>query len=156
MEIRNCNWKCIVDEVKYWDAIDLIRNLEEEMEKVRNGLIHWVFSPTMNFPSLSGLPNTVLLSPEIRETEDGIQIAFSNLRGILHEDLTIEINDNELIVTVIIPQGESEKLLGQFKMHVPIDFDIESCDATLEHDSLKICLRRISPTKKAKKIVKIK
>ena len=156
MEIRKSNWKCIVDEVKYWDAIDLIRNFEEEMEKVRNGLIHWVFSPTMNFPSLSGQLNSHILSPEIEDTQEGIQITFTNLRGILREDVHIEIDDNEITVCIDIAQGEIEKLTGRFRMLIPADIDVETCNAELENDLLKICLRRIIPTKTMKKIVKIK
>lgn len=156
LEIRKSNWKIILDEVKYWDALDLIRNFEVEMEKARNGLIHWFFSPIMNFPSLSGQLNSFILSPEIEETEDDIRISFPNLRGISREGIRVEINRNEFNVSIEINRDEGCKVIGWFRMHTPEGIDIETCTAELEGDFLRICLKRKTPLQKVKRIIEIK
>lgn len=142
MRINRVDWRNLFEEVKYWDALDLLRNFEEEMENARNGLIHWMLSPYMQFPQLIEDRNTMLLTPEISEKEGGIEIDFPHLENVEKDDIDIEIVNSDLLVIVKFKKSKDEKIIGWLRLKIPDDMNLETCEAELTRGKLKICLKK--------------
>lgn len=142
MKIQRINWYTLVDDVKYWDAVDLIRNFEEEMENMRNGLIHWMLTPDMHFPTPSKRYDTKLLEPRISEGEMGLEFNFPNLDKVKREDINIEIISNELLVTIVMNEGKEKNIIGRFRIRIPDNFDARTCEAEFMEKELRIFLER--------------
>lgn len=142
MRMKIVSWHNIVDEVRYWDAIDLLRNLDDELDNARRGLANCVFCHGENFPYPGEDQGVAPLRPEIAERKGGIEIAFPELRGAKREDITVEVDDRELSVTARIAKTGGKGVLGRFRMVLPDGVDGETCHAEHKTDGLRICLKR--------------
>lgn len=142
MKMRIVDWRGICDEVRYWDAMDFLRNLEDEMENARRGLVNWMFCPGAEYPFMGEARTGMLLKPEITARNDHIEIAFPNLDEARKEDIDVEIEGRDLSVNVKIGGSGGKESLGWFRMRVPDDMDAEACEARHDGGILRICLRR--------------
>lgn len=141
MSLKVIKWSDIVDEVRYWDAVDLLRNLDDELENAGRGLANCIFHPDRHYPYEADR-GRILLKPEISKKNDRVEIEFPNLKNVRREDIDVEIEDRELRINVKKEKADKGEILGWFRMEIPEEFDAETCNAEHKGGSLKICLRK--------------
>jgi HSP20 family molecular chaperone IbpA len=142
MGMKSVRWCDIVDEVRYWDAVDLLRNLDDELERAGRGLANCVFHPGHEYPYAGAGRGKILLKPEISKKDDHVEIDFPNLKHVRREDIDVEIEDRELRINVRKEKPDKGEVLGWFRMEIPEEFDAETCHAEHSEGKLKICLRK--------------
>lgn len=142
MGMKSVRWCDIVDEVKYWDAVDLLRNLDDELERAGRGLASCVFHPGQAYPYGGAGQEKVLLKPEISKKDDHVEIDFPNLKNVARKDIDVEVEGRELRINVKVEKDGKSRVAGWFRMNIPDEFDAETCRAEHSGGCLKICLKR--------------
>lgn len=155
LRIRIMTWRNIPDQVRYWDAMDLLDNLEREMENARNGFLNCVFAQDSGFPIYSDEVEFVHLKPETQIKNDHLQLYFDELKGIEKDDIDISVEDGLFYVRVALGESSGKEVIGVFHMRVPPSFDVETCDAEMKEGKLVICMRK-KEKKAGRKKVKVK
>jgi hypothetical protein len=138
MKMTVVNWRNIVDEVRCWDAADLLHNLDDELENARKGFTNCLLC--LKHGEEEGAP--LLLKPEISVRNDHLEISFSDLEGVEKDDIDVSIENGEILVNVEIENEEGGTSLGWFRMRIPHDFDGETCEAEHCDGTLTLLLRR--------------
>lgn len=150
LKFKVVNWRNLAEEARYWDALDLLRNLDEEMENARRGLTSCVFCRDLADTETAG---RILLKPEVLVEPDHLEITFPNLKNVRKEDIDVTTEDHELEVDVSLEKEDGKVVVGWFRMSIPQDYDAEACEAEHEKGSLKICLKkRVVPARKKIKL----
>jgi len=148
MRIRQMDWRHLCDEVRYWDATDLLSNFQEEMENVRTGLIHWMLKPCSSFPIAPESVCDMMLPPEVSESEGGVEFIFPGMEKVERDDIWIEIMDDELILKISKKVDEGEVAHHYSRLSIPDDLNRETCEATISQGKLKISFERRKTFKK--------
>ena len=86
MGLKVVRWCDIVDEVRYWDAIDLLKNLDDELENAGRGFASCIFHPGQDYPYAGAGRGKTLLKPEISKKNDHVEIRFPNLKNVQREE----------------------------------------------------------------------
>lgn len=147
MKLTVVNWRNICDEIRYWDAMDLLRNLDCELENANKGFANCLFcSKSMEEGG------RLLLTPDIAVHGDRMELSFPNLEGVDKDDIDVTIENGEISVNVELEGEDGKSLFGWFRMRIPQDFDADSCDAEHKGSALRICLKRKAPPPSKKKI----
>jgi len=144
------SWRNIVDEIRYWDAIDLLRNLDDELENASRGFANCMFCSRAHDREES---DALLLKPEISVRDGRLELSFPDLEGVDKDDIDITIENGEILVNVRIEGEEGGTLFGWFRMKIPQDFDADTCEAEHKDGELRVCLVRRKPSASKKKIV---
>ena len=155
MRIRIMTWRNIPDQIRYWDAMDLLDNLEQEMEKARSGYLHCVFLPGVNYPLYSEDVAFTQLKPEIRIKDDYLHLDFGELKDVEKDDINISLEDGIFHVRVILGEDSGKEIIGVFHMRVPPSFDPETCNAEMKNSKLSICMQK-KDRKLSKRKIKVK
>ena len=153
MKLKRTDWHNIVDQVRYWDAMDLLENLEQEMEKARSGMLHCVFEIEPD-TSLQLKSYEFALSPRIRDTGRELRIEFGGMHRVSKEDVNISIESGMLDVLVRYFASDGRESVGRFVTRLPLEIDAETCEAELNKGKLVICLKKATGTTKKKIAVK--
>lgn len=147
MKLKRTDWHCIVDQVRYWDAMDLLDNLEHELEKARSGMLHYVFEIEPD-TSLQLKSYEFALSPKIRDTGREVRIEFDGMHRVSKDDVNISIDSGMLDVLVRYFSPDNRESVGRFVMRLPLGIDVETCEAELSKGKLVICLKKTGTGKK--------
>jgi len=149
LKLRTMVWRDLVEQVKYWDAIDLIDNFEEEMRHADSGLLHCIFCQGIENPYKVEISRgMVSLSPEIHTMENGIRLDFHDLHGLSKEDIEVSVDSDILSVTAEISDEAGNRFKGTFSMRIPYGLDPDSCDAEFDDGLLSIILSKSTSPKK--------
>ncbi|MEM2839909.1 MAG: Hsp20/alpha crystallin family protein [Thermoplasmata archaeon] len=148
MKLKRTDWHCIVDQVRYWDAMDLLENLEQELEKARSGMLHYVFEIEPD-TSLQLKSYEFTLSPRIRTVGRELRIEFDGMDRVNKNDVNISIESGMLDVLVRYVASDGRESVGRFLMRLPQGIDAETCEAELSKGKLVVCLKKAaSPVRK--------
>ena len=142
------SWRNLCDEVRCWDAADLLSNLDDELENARRGYTNCLFCLRPSDDEAGSL----LLKPEILVKDDHLDIAFPDLRGADKDDIEVSIENGEIAVDVDMEKEDGGTLAGWFRMRIPPDFDAETCEAEHCKGILTIRLKRRAARAPRKKI----
>jgi HSP20 family molecular chaperone IbpA len=87
--------KDIVEMSKYWSPEDLIRNLDEEMSRLEQGLCHMIYDHDDHRVSAWLRPLPVTPSFDIVETEDEVRLSVT-LRNVSKENVRLNVDKNSI------------------------------------------------------------
>jgi len=153
LKLKRTDWRCIVDQVRYWDAMDLLENLEHEMEKARSGMLHYIFEIEPD-TSLQLKSYEFTLSPRIQNMGRELRVEFDGMHNVNKDDVNVLIESGMLDVLVRYVSSDGRESLGRFVMRLPPGIDTEKCEAELSRGKLVICLRKAASAGKKKIEVK--
>jgi len=134
----------IVEQSKYWDAQDLLRNLEDEMRRLEQGLGHVIFDS-------GGRPMTICVSPlpltpkfEMRERPEEF-ILTVHLPNVEKEDVRLYVNRDRIEVRAVL----GRKICRPFYLGVftPWSVDSERARAELEDGILTVRAKKLKKTR---------
>ena len=132
----------IVEESKHWEAEDLLRNLEEEMQRLEQGLGHVMFDA-------EGLPVTMCVSPlplaprfETKELKDEFALRV-NLPEVKKEDVRVYVDKDSVEVHAV----SSRKICRPFYLSVATPWSVDSDHALVKFENGVLTVR----TKRLKK-----
>lgn len=134
----------IVEQSRYWDAQDLLRNLEDEMRRLEQGLGHFIFDS-------EGRPMTICVSPlpltpkfETRERPEEF-ILMVHLPDVEKEDVRLYVNRNSIEVRAVSGQKTCRPLyLG---VYTPWSVDSERSKAEFDDGILTVRAKKLKKTR---------
>jgi|GEM_PF-1731695 len=120
----------LVEESRYWDTRDLIKNLEEEMERLEQGLGHVIFDS-------EGKPVTMCVSPlpltpKFETKQEGDEFTLKvRLPGVEKENIHLYVNRDSVEVRAVA----SEKVCRPFYVSVDTPWNVDSEDAQVKFEN---------------------
>ncbi len=134
----------IVEQSKYWDAHDLIRNLEEEMKRLEQGLGHAIFDS-------EGRPVTMCVSPlpmtpkfESREEGDSFVVKV-RLPMVGKEDVRLFVNRESIEVQAV--SGQKICRPYYLSLDTPWSADANRTQVKFEDGLLTINVKKLKKTR---------
>lgn len=94
---RHRTLKELVEQSRFWDASDLLRNLDEEMDRLEHGFGHAAWDEANRPVSLCMRPLPTVPRFEISETRDRLTLKV-HLPGVPTENLRVDVDKREVEV----------------------------------------------------------
>jgi len=87
----------LVEESRFWDASDLLRNFDEEMERIEHGLGHTAWDSTSRPVSICLRPLPTVPRFEVSETKEDFSLRVF-LPGVSTENMHIDVDSRSVEV----------------------------------------------------------
>ncbi len=87
----------LVDESRFWDASDLLRNFDEEMDRIEHGLGHAAWDSTYRPVSMCMRPLPTVPRFEMSETREKLTLRVY-LPGVPPENLHVDVDKRDVEV----------------------------------------------------------
>lgn len=134
----------IVEQSKYWNAEDLLRNLEDEMRRLEQGLGHVIFDS-------EGRPVTMCVSPlpmtpKFETKRDGDEFTVkAHLPGVEKDDLRLAVERDSIVVRGI--SGKKNCRPYYLSVDTPWSVDSESAQVKFEAGILTVKAKKLKKTR---------
>ena len=87
----------LVEDSRYWDASDLIRNLDEEMERAEEGFIHMIWG--IDDKPVTRMLRPLPIAPKFRTSESDKEISLKvELPNVPEENMRVNVDRNKIEV----------------------------------------------------------
>jgi len=136
----------LVEESRFWNAQDMLRNLEEEMERLERGLGHIIFDA-------EGKPVTRCVSPlpmtpkfEAKDEGETFRLKV-NLPGVEKEDIRLFVERRSIEARAV----SGQRICRPYYVIVdsPWDLDPENAEVKFEDGVLTVRAKRLKKTRVA-------
>ncbi len=140
--------KDLVEESRHWDASDLIRNLDEEMERVEQGFVHMIWG--IDDKPVTRMLRPLPMVPKFRTSESEEEMSLEvDLPNVPEENMRVNVDGSKVEVFGCTDEVQCR----------PYYLGVESREP-LDPDSVKVRLRsytlQIKVQKAPKKRVKVR
>ncbi len=143
-ERKHQKLKNIVEASRYWDAEDLLKNLEGEMQRMEQGLSHVIWDLENRPVTQCPFPLPATPKFETDSTQDEFNVKVT-LPGIRKEDITIRVAKD----SVEVYARQEDKICRPFYISVDsrAQLDPDNVSSKLESGVLRISVRKVKKTK---------
>jgi len=117
----------LVEESKHWEADDLIRNFEVEMQRLEKGLGHMIFNSEDKPISMCVSPLPLTPKFETKKEMDEFDIKV-HLPNVEKEDIRLYVNRDSVEVRAV----SGKKISRPFHLSVETPWSVDSDDAQVE------------------------
>jgi len=134
----------LVEESRFWDVNDLIRNLEDEMQRLEQGLGQVIFD-------VEGRPVTICLSPlpftpKFEESHEGGVFSLKvHLPDVDKDDIRLFVTRDAVDLRAISERRMCRPFLLSVK--TPWNVDPEEAEAEFENGVLTVKAKRLRTTR---------
>ncbi len=144
MADRKSRVRDLVEDSRYWDAEDLLKNLEEEMQRLERGLGQVMFDS-------EGRPITKCVTPlpltpksETKEEGDAFVLKV-DLPGVDKEDILLYVNREAIEVRAV--SGESICRPYYISVDTPWSVHADEAEVKFENRLLTVKAKRLKKTR---------
>ncbi len=131
--------KDLVEDSKYWAASDLIRNLDEEMERAEQGFIHMIWG--IDDKPVTRMLRPLPIAPKFRTSETERELSLEvELPNVPEDNMRVNVDKNKVEVFGCSDEAQCRPYyLGVESREV---LDTESVKVRLRGYSLEIRVRK--------------
>lgn len=137
---RQHKLKDIVEMSRYWDAEDLLRNLDEEMRRLEQGMGHMIWD--LEARPVTRCLNLLPVSPkyETIDSESEFRVKV-RLPGVAKEDVNLQVHAG--MIELYAPQEEKACRPFYMSIQTPRVLDPETTKTKLQRGVLEIAVRKM-------------
>jgi HSP20 family molecular chaperone IbpA len=137
---RHRHIKEISEESKFWDVDYLIRNLEEEMDRVEHGMSHLVWGPEDRLVTHRMRPMPIIPEHETFTSENEFRVKV-NLPNVPRGNIKVNIDRDSVEVLAC----SDDMVCKPYHIHIGADgvLDPDSAQAHMSETVLEITVRKI-------------
>lgn len=129
----------IVEMSSLWEAEDMLRNLEEELRRLEQGMNHMVWDSECRLVTLCPCPLPVSPRFQVAETESQFTVSV-DLPGVRAEDIEVDADRDSIVIRARHQDRSCRPLL--LSVDSPQWLDPESMQLELSEDTLVVTVRK--------------
>lgn len=139
-ERRHRRVQDLVEDSRHWDARDMIRNLEEEMARLEQGLGHMIFDSEGRAITLC--PSPLPMTPKFETKEEGDEFGLKvSLPSVEKEDVRLYVTRDTIEVRAV-SEGRACRPY-YLSVDTPWSVDSEDAKVTFEGGMLTVRTRKL-------------